>query len=519
MARPAKRRAPWPPCAVLLLAACAGSPAPAPPPPVAPPSTEARPTPAPDADAGRALEDANPTAGAEIGPPAPREAQLTTDSIRPLAAPPPNVPPLPATELEIGRPDPERTGVLVRLVNYRDMWDAVGALDDHYARAMAKTPDEKRFARALALQVDGALAEASEEFRSLAVDAAEPRMRRRALAARVAILQALDNWGALEVIARAEAQRADAGGIDPAGVLAWALALAGTPKEHFTIPRSGVHARLVPNALGAPAIEVEIRGKRYEFWIDTGSTFTLLSSDVAAELGVQPLGRDTLMLTTAAGRIQAIPAVLSDMRVLDEKKDGRPLEVRDQRIAIIASADLQMAPGASGLRTDALPIAGVLGANFLRHCDLRLDIPEGSATFYPSATAARGAQRTLHWVGYPVVRLVTAGGTPLLFGLDTGADTSYAAAGVLEKLPGTSASRGRERTMRGFGRTERHTNVVLAALKLEFGTRELRFTNLFVDDRRQAGIAELDGILGRDLASRFPIRIDIGAGVLTPLTP
>lgn len=131
--------------------------------------------------------------GDAVAPSATAGAQ-TTDS---QAGTPP-----PPTELEITRPDADNRVFPVRVVNYRNMWEAVAALDDQYATTLARSPEEKRFAKALALQMDGALPAAEAAFASLAHNAADSSIRRRAVVARIAILQAQDDWHALAAASR-----------------------------------------------------------------------------------------------------------------------------------------------------------------------------------------------------------------------------------------------------------------------------------------------------------------------------
>ena len=50
--------------------------------------------------------------------------------------------------------------------------------------------------------------------------------------------------------------------------------------------------------MGTPAVQVRINGKEYEFWLDTGSSMTVLSSTVASEAGVPFVSADTLRIRT-----------------------------------------------------------------------------------------------------------------------------------------------------------------------------------------------------------------------------
>src|SRR5437762_13138449 len=67
------------------------------------------------------------------------------------------------------------------------------------------------------------------------------------------------------------------------------------------------------SAVGTPLVPVRIQDKVYNFWLDTGSSLTMLASDVAGELGISPPVKDTLEIVTSTGRGKALPALITQL--------------------------------------------------------------------------------------------------------------------------------------------------------------------------------------------------------------
>jgi len=89
------------------------------------------------------------------------------------------------------------------------------------------------------------------------------------------------------------------------------------------------------SAVGTPLVPVRIGDKVYNFWLDTGSSLTMLASDVAMDLGVKPLVPDTLEIVTSTGRVRAQPALVQQL-VLG------PLVVENVPTMIVEETSMQM---------------------------------------------------------------------------------------------------------------------------------------------------------------------------------
>jgi hypothetical protein len=65
----------------------------------------------------------------------------------------------------------------------------------------------------------------------------------------------------------------------------WARALSVVPPPVFDIPSGEVVLPMRRSFLGTPVVTIRINGKPHDFWLDTGASMTLLSTDVAIAAG------------------------------------------------------------------------------------------------------------------------------------------------------------------------------------------------------------------------------------------
>ncbi len=91
--------------------------------------------------------------------------------------------------------------------------------------------------------------------------------------------------------------------------------------------------------------------------LDTGSTYTIISRNVAESLGLNIYSNDSVDIFTAS--------VLEKVPLL--KIDGNRVLNKEVKTVTIAIHDL---PARSG-------VDGLLGLSFLKHCDLRINFKEG----------------------------------------------------------------------------------------------------------------------------------------------
>jgi hypothetical protein len=402
-------------------------------------------------------------------------------------------------------------------------WGRIAHLDLDGARRAAPDAEHRGFVEALRLTLDGELDAAAGALRRQARDGADSLLREAARTTLVSVLSYRGDWEALYALSLgAEPEEAGEEGRgdttrsrDRAGVLAWSRAMRlAAPAAVPALSRPAVLPMRL-SATGTPVVTVRINGCTRTFWLDTGSSTTLVASDVAAQCGVSPIVADTLEMVTTTGRVAARPAVIASLSV-------GPIAATNVHGAIIGEPELQLTRvwNSPGGPPGPVRLDGVIGFDFLRRYDVELDYAKSRVTFRPAGSMARARKmrRNLFWLGFPVVELIDPSGRPAFFGLDTGADATFITPGLIDRLP--KAYRARERRhIAGFGGDTTVTVPVLRFLQMRVQQYHLFFTGVLVRDQRHLLFLDVDGVLGADFGGVGRVRFDMQSGTLAVMDP
>jgi hypothetical protein len=110
------------------------------------------------------------------------------------------------------------------------------------------------------------------------------------------------------------------------------------------------------------------------------------------------------------------------------------------------------------------------------------------------------------------VRLKSAEGVELNFGLDTGAKSTSIRENIIAKVTGERPT-DKTITLRSAGGAERVESKVLQNLELVLDGHRLTFENIATNPSDPAAFIKLDGVLGSDISKNAAIRIDYQNGV------
>jgi hypothetical protein len=387
-----------------------------------------------------------------------------------------------------------------------DFWEDIAVLDLTAADKAAKSIDQKTFAVALRTLMSSDPDGAAVAFGALHVRATDPAVRSRA---RIGLTMALSwhsDWRALARIGSDpdSLDRPAESVVVQAGVERWARALAEIPAPEVYVPEEPITLPMRRSAFGTPVITVRINGRQYEFWLDTGASMTLLSSAVAVEAGAVLAAPDTLALGVVAGHIPARAVLIDSLAI------GSVL-ARGLSAAVVNPGALRLDRRQNNGLVEAVHIDGVIGTDLLRHLDIVLDAAAGTITIRRPRRDVRTV-RNLFWVGYPVVKLVTRDGRPVLFGLDTGAEGTYVTTSLLRKAPHTPIA-ARHMTMGGLGEEKERTQWVAREVALGDGDYAIVLKNTPITAERRWTFVTFDGVIGSDVALATRMHLDFANGV------
>jgi len=379
-------------------------------------------------------------------------------------------------------------------------WEALAELHPIDAIAAARTPTEREFAEALGNLMAGDLENAERRFNKLRREATDSVIRTGSRVIYTATLQYQEKWETLATL-REDPSEPKADRSDKASIELWANAFRNVPPKTFTFRSSSMRLPMLMSAVGTPLVPVKIGDKDYNFWLDTGSSLTMLSSDVASELKVVPLVPDTLEIVTSTGRVKAHPSLVRELRI------GQ-LVVQNAPTMIVDEALMQMSELRPMERKPPVKIDGIIGFDIIRELDIEVDYSESTMRLRNPAMSRPETDRNLFWVGLPIVRLVSGEGIPLHFGLDTGAQQTFVTETLLDRLS-MEAARMESRRIGGLGGEVSLRAPVLPDLRVWVRGFPLMFRGAVVRAPVYQVLASLDGVLGGDVWNSGVVRIDM----------
>lgn len=381
-------------------------------------------------------------------------------------------------------------------------WEALARLDSKRAIAAGQTRAERHFAESLNNMMVGDIARAQIGFDILRRFATDSVLRSGSRVLYVATLQYQEKWEELAEIARDSTRLSVA---DKASIELWALAFSNIPRKTATFRTRSENVPMLVSAVGTPLIPVHIAGQVFHFWLDTGSSMTMLASDVARTLGVAPLVSDTLEIVTSIGRIVARPGLLPTLRL------GQVV-VRNVPTMIVDEAMMRMREPKQIGQGPPLKIDGIIGFDIIRLLDIEVDYDEAILRLRDPAHSGQTRDRNMYWVGLPVVQLTSVSGIPLHFALDTGAQLTFVTESLLDKLNVTPA-RIESRRVGGLGGEISMRAPVLADLSVRLRGFPIVFRSAVVRAPVYQVLAALDGVLGGDIWTTGAVRIDVTNGI------
>jgi clan AA aspartic protease (TIGR02281 family) len=388
-----------------------------------------------------------------------------------------------------------------------EYWSALADLDLAASRIIARGEPEVRFADAVALLAAGDYEQATNAFTVASKQTTDLAVAVASQAMLAATLMHEHKWQVLRDLSVTW----QVGSVDQPNVSElelWGKAFAGLDPQVIDFPREPVSLRLGSSALGTPTIRVRINGRDYQFWLDTGSTITVLSSTVAAKAGIVSLNEETLRVGTFAGIALARPAVLKRVEIGSIVITNSPAMVMDASLMWIKGS-------AEGAPWGGFSIDGIIGWDIIRRFAISMDFAGGTITLrQPENLGTRGTStQNLTWIGRPIVQVRTTLGETVHFTLDTGAQSTFVSDAIVRKLG--VATTNRDARVFGIGSTEGQSVRLVRTFRLDVGGKPLVMRDLIVYNSLSSGLVEPDGILGSNVGRFGTVTIDATNGLFS----
>ena len=394
----------------------------------------------------------------------------------------------------------------------KNFWTAIVNLDPNYPLSHPTSSDERQFAAAMGMAMAGEPDEAELLLDSLRRVTGDPLVRSASRILLTAMLQYQDKWKDLAELAPMRSIELDSTERDPAGVELWASAFKTVPRREVVFPDGPVILPLTLSTAATPVIPIEINGKPKLFWLDTGSSMSIIASDVAAECGVEALVNDTLEVATTTGRVPARPAAIKRLQI-------GGISITNSTAMIVSSELMQVRIAEANSTAAARKIDGIIGFDIISRLNVRIDYLNSTVRLTKSVKQqGHSPTRNLFWVGTPIIRLIAPGGIPIHFGLDTGAQETYATERILGKFS-VPTFLGERQLVGGFAGTKKFRGRFIRGIRLSLGGRNLLFQKLLIFAPASASVVNLDGVLGSDVGRTGIVLIDAANGVFSIESP
>ncbi|MEO7218136.1 MAG: aspartyl protease family protein [Gemmatimonadaceae bacterium] len=429
---------------------------------------------------------------------------LTSVLISTLIAVPACVPPRPLVitappAVEAVHPD-KRRAPHPAVQFYNTFWDALADVNVQAAWIAAESREQRTLADAIEDFLDGRNHEADSTLTTI-LGANDSAVRKAARITYGALLTSQGAWRQLANFADSATRETR----DAAGVEAWAPAFKNV-STNITFADTAFSLPLTHSVTGVAIIPVTVNGVKLHFWLDTGTSITILSSSVADAANVTGLGKDTLELVGAVGRVSTQAAVVKTVKIGGVTIANAPAMVVSDLALQIREVNTGMPP---------VPVDGVIGFDVIRELDLTINDIDGVVVIRkPTVRPADDRNpRNLSWFGVPIVTLLSDNGTPIHLLLDTGAEETFGTPGLAAKSHAHWRAAER-RTIQGFGGRKIETGVVIPSVRLFLGDVPLVFKRIFLYRVDYPTIFKLDGTLGAEVARGQIMRIDMTNGHL-----
>jgi predicted aspartyl protease len=395
----------------------------------------------------------------------------------------------------------------VRAVNSEEYWEALAGLDVTALRRAARSDEEIGLAEGMTRLMAGDPAKAEDSFVAMSRQSIDLNV---AVAAQIMLATTFlyeHKWTELRDLSAAstlpDVDRGNTSELEQ-----WGHAFAGVDEQTSTVPDKPTTLPLVITPMGTPAVQVRINGKDYEFWLDTGSSMTVLSSTVASEASIPLVSDDTLRIRAFEGSAPVKAAIVRRLEI-------GPIAFTNTPAIVMDVALMRLKSTSEGITGRGVRVDGIIGWDIIRQFDVLMDRRTGTITFKkPEQLGIIGTEfQNLTWVGKPLVQVKTKPGGSFEFTLDTGAQVTLLNGSILDRL-GIMATAYGGRVF-GIAKTSGQTKRLVPTLTLNVGGSSVHLESILVYGPAYSGLINTDGILGSDVAQFGRIRIDATNGLFS----
>ena len=380
-----------------------------------------------------------------------------------------------------------------------EYWDAMKQLDLEFGGIRTDSSAKVQFSQALDLMLNGDHQEAVPILAELVERSEDSTMVGHAGLLLSGIYMQTYDWDALIAL---DEKLPD--GLDDMNTIALVKGWRTGSKELIHYPQNPQTLAIEKSISGVPSVKVKVNGVEQTFWIDTGASFTVLSSDIAAKCGVMKIEGSEARVGTSTDAVIGLGA-----GVIEKFQIGE-LTIENHPAYIIPKENLELKLFKI---LKLVKVDGILGWNAIQN--LKLDINYASNTMeLTEPKPSIHPERNFHYFTLPFVSLKDTNGVRMPFFIDTGANETslYQPAFALFD---TSSAVLTTSKIGGAGGFQEVSKLTFRDQSLMLGSTRIDFEE--IDGRSslgnpEEGFVRFYGVLGSDVAHNGRLIMDYQNG-------
>lgn len=186
------------------------------------------------------------------------------------------------------------------------------------------------------------------------------------------------------------------------------------PPEKYHLPQAPFSIPYRPSINGTPTVEVFVNGHPYRFWIDTGASITVITSDVALKTGIGIGNKKPIIGGGGTSKtFDVYPAIIKKLIIGEMSIDNHRIVVTDKKNLALRLFGITL-----------MQIDGVIGWPVISKLKFGIDFSRKIITL-DAPRKKETTDRNLFWMTYPIVRLESKDFKNHFFFLDIGGKTSF----------------------------------------------------------------------------------------------
>ena len=241
------------------------------------------------------------------------------------------------------------------------------------------------------------------------------------------------------------------------------------------------------SSFGAPIVEVNINGKSKKFWLDTGSSDLIVSSDIAEECCISTIDSSMVSVKTATSAITGFRTTVSKLSIGNYTAKNLP--------GIIIEGKY--------LNTKILylfyryKIDGIVGWNLIKTLCVTFNYPK-SLLIIDKPKNNQNSIRNVEWLESPLLKIPNCDGDTLLFMFDTGAEFSSINQNIFHTMPNLKTKIGVV-NYQGVGGKKISLGKIVDHLSLITNKVNIELHKIPILQLDVTNFIQYDGVIGNDL--------------------